>query len=81
MFAVLSGPIGTDTVLALWKPETERVDDLRAQGLRVRLSARPGFVERLSYRAPRTGYYYLQVKVQEAAGGSGPYTLQFAKRG
>lgn len=81
VFAVLSGPIGTDTVLALWKPETERVDDLRAQGLRVRLSARPGFVERLSYRAPRTGYYYLQVKVQEAAGGSGPYTLQFAKRG
>jgi hypothetical protein len=81
LFAVLSGPSGTDTVLALWKPETVRVDDLRAQDMRVRQSARPGFVERLSFRAPRTAYYYLQVKVQEPAGGAGPYTLQFSKKG
>lgn len=79
LFAVLSGPEGTDTVLALWKPETEHVDDLRAQGMRLRSSARVGFVEKLSYRAPRTAFYYLQVKIQVAAGGAGSYKLQFAK--
>jgi hypothetical protein len=79
LYAVLSGPTGTDTVLALWKPETTAVDDLRLQALRVRLSSRPGYVERLSYRALRTGTYYLQVKVQVAAGGAGQYTLQYER--
>ena len=77
LFAVLSGPKDTDAVLALWKPESRHVDDLRSQDLRLRLSTRPGSVERLSYRAPRAGFYYLQVKMQ--AGGAGPYILQFAK--
>ena len=77
LYAVLSGPKDTDTVLALWRPETRHVDDLRSQNMRLRVSARPGFVERLAYRAARTGFYYLQVKMQ--AGGAGPYTLQFAE--
>ncbi len=78
LYAVLS-PNGADTVLALWKPGTTHVDDLRAQDMRVRVSVRSGRVEKLSYRAPSTGYYYLQVKIQTAGGGAGAYTLQFAK--
>jgi hypothetical protein len=81
LFAVLSGPKDTDTALVLWKPETQHVDDLRAQNMRLRSSTRPGFVERLSYRARRTGFYYLQVKIQVASGDAGRYTLQFAKKG
>jgi subtilisin family serine protease len=79
LFVVLSGPTDTDTVLALWRPGTERVDDLRKQSMRLRVSARPGFVEKISYVARRTGFYYLQVKIQ--AGGAGRYTLQFSKTG
>ena len=77
LYAVLSGPTGKDTALALWKPETVRVDDLRAQDMRLRHSARPGYVEKLSYRAPRTGFYFLHVKIE--AEGAGPYKLQFSK--
>ncbi len=78
LFAVLS-PRGTDTILALWKPETVHVDDLRAQSMRLRASRKVGRVERLSYRARRTGFYYLQVKIQAAGGGDGSYALQFSK--
>ena len=77
LFVVLSGPTGTDTALALWKPATLHVDDLRAQDLRVRHSARSGFVERVSYRAPVSGYYFIQVKIE--AQGSGAYELQYAE--
>ena len=80
LYAVLSGPRNTDTALTLWKPATQHVDDLRTQNMRLRSSSRPGFVERLSYRASRTGFYYLQVKIQVASDDSGRYTLQFAKR-
>ena len=51
LFAVLSGPKGTDTVLALWKPETGTWTTCARQGLRIRHSARAGFVEQSS----RTG--------------------------
>jgi len=77
LYAVLSGPAGTDTALALWKPATLRVDDLRAQDLRVRHSARSGVVERVSYRAPATGFYFLQVKIE--AEGEGAYKLEWAR--
>ncbi len=77
LFAVLSTPKRTDMVLALWRPGTRHVDDLRAQGMRLRQSARPGLVERLSYRARRAGFYFLQVKI--AAEGAGPSELELAR--
>jgi subtilisin family serine protease len=77
LYAVLSGHKGTDTALALWKPATVNVDDLRAQDLRVRHSARAGSVERISYRARATGFYFLQVKIE--AEGAGSYKLEWAK--
>jgi hypothetical protein len=77
LFASLEGPPRTDVNLLLWRPGTRRVDDLRAQSLRARQSARPGPVEFLSYRAPAAGRYYLQVKI--AAAGAGKYRLSLAK--
>jgi subtilisin family serine protease len=79
LFAVLSPPTRTDTALALWKPGARHVDDLRSQDLRVRHSprSRGGGTEKLSYRARRAGFYYLQVKIE--AEGSGQYKLEWSK--
>jgi subtilisin family serine protease len=79
LIASLRGPVDADTNLALWKPGTKRVDGLAVRiGLRVRLSAGPGAVERVAYRARATGWYYLEVKVSTP--GAGPYRLDFAKQ-
>jgi len=79
LYAVLSPPSGTDTALALWKPGARHVDDLRSQDLRIRHSVRSGRrgTEKLSYRASRTGFYYLQIKIE--AEGTGQYKLEWSK--
>jgi subtilisin family serine protease len=79
LFAVLSPPSGTDTALALWRSGTLHVDDLRRQDLRIRHAVRSGKrgTEKLSYRARRTGFYYLQVKIE--AEGTGQYKLEWSK--
>ncbi len=71
------GPAGTDTNLVLWHPRTRHVDDLRALQRVVRQSVGPGPHEFLSYRAPRAGWYFVQVKLSSR--GSGRYTLAIVK--
>jgi hypothetical protein len=44
----------------------------------VRQSARPGPREHLSYRAPKAGWYFVQVKL--GSRGSGRYSLAVVKR-
>jgi subtilisin family serine protease len=77
VFASLRGPAGTDTNLILWRPGTKHVDDLGSLALVARQSARPGPREWLSYRAPKTGTYYVQVKL--GSRGSGKYKLAIVK--
>jgi hypothetical protein len=77
VYASVRGPAATDTNLILWKPGTRRVDDLASLRLIVRQSARPGPRENLSYRAPRAGIYYVQVKL--GSRGSGRYRLSIVK--
>ena len=77
VFASLRGPAGTDTNLILWQPGTKRVDDLGSLALVARQSARPGPREWLSYRAPKTATYYIQVKL--GSRGSGTYKLSIVK--
>jgi hypothetical protein len=77
--AKLTGPVGTNADLVLWKPGTSRIDDLRSQRLRAAQSARPGALEQIVYRTPATGWYFLEAKVTSA--GAGAYDLTFAKRG
>ena len=54
----LDGPANANTNLVLWKPGTERVDDVKTPQLRAAQSVKPGSVEQLRYRAERTGWYY-----------------------
>jgi subtilisin family serine protease len=77
LYAGLRGPPGADAALAVWSPETASVDDLRRQELRVRGSSRPGPRQYLAYRAPATGWYFLQVKL--ASPGAGLYKLTLVK--
>ncbi len=71
------GPVFTDTNLILWRPGTKHVDDLASLGLVARQSARPGPQEHLSFRAPKAGTYYVQVKL--GSRGAGKYRLVLVK--
>jgi subtilisin family serine protease len=65
-----------DPSLILWKPRLDRLADARSD-LRARRSIHgPGVPERVVYRAHRSGWYYLQVKL--AKPGFGPYRLTLA---
>ena len=77
VYVSVRGPAGTDTNLILWQPGTKHVDDLASVGLVARQSARPGPREYLSYRAPKTGTYYVQVKL--GSRGAGKYKLVIVK--
>jgi hypothetical protein len=63
--------------LVLWKPGTSRVDDLRTQKMRAAQSIAPGSTQRVTFKAPGRGWYYVEVKVTSP--GSGPYTLTLTK--
>ncbi|HUQ23246.1 MAG TPA: S8 family serine peptidase [Gaiellaceae bacterium] len=77
VYMSVRGPAGHDTNLILWSSGTKRVDDLASVGRVVRQSARPGPVENLSYRASKTGTYYVQVKL--GSRGAGRYKLVIVK--
>lgn len=73
----LDGPAGATSNLLLWKPGTQRVDDLRKQNLRAAQAIAPGASHRLGYRVQKNGWYYVEVKV--ATRGSGPYELTLTR--
>ena len=78
VYLSVRGPTGTDTNLILWGPGTRAVDDLDSLALRGEAqSARPGPRDYLSYRAPKSGWYYVQVKLGSA--GSGRYKLRSSR--
>ena len=65
-----------DPSLILWKPGLRRLADARSD-LRARRSIHaPGVPERISYRAFRNGWYYVQVKLARPA--IGPYRIRLA---
>ena len=78
VYLSVRGPAGTDTNLILWRPGTEKVDDLASLDLVARQAARPGPQEYLPYRALKAGTYYVQVKL--GSRGSGRYRLTIVKR-
>ena len=71
-------PTGTAAALLLWRPGTQSVGGLRSQRLRLAHSVSRGAVEQLVYSAPRTGWYYLELKASTE--GYGPYTLTLSRR-
>ena len=77
--ARLFGREGVNVNLVLWNPGTRGLDDTRTlSGRQLEKSATPSSIERLSYRAERTGRYFVQVKVSDP--GDGPYTLELRRR-
>jgi subtilisin family serine protease len=71
--AVRSGE-RVDTSVVLWKPGLHQLADARSDLRAKRSIHAPGVTERLSYRAHRSGWYSLQVKL--ARPGAGPYRLR-----
>jgi serine protease len=72
----LSGPTAGNSNLILWRPETVRLAKARRAD-RLVSSVRPGAEERISYRARRTGGYFVEVRL--ARGKSGLYRLEIDK--
>jgi subtilisin family serine protease len=69
--------IRSDLNLAVWRPGTRRVDHHRSVHQLVSHKGGPGASERLVFRAPRTGLYYVQVKISTP--GAGQYQLKLAR--
>ena len=68
---------GADLSLALWRPKTRSIEDVRNFRLRARVSARAGAREYFSYRAPATGSYFVQVRMSSP--GTTSYRLTIVK--
>jgi subtilisin family serine protease len=73
----LKGPESVDANLVIWKPGTKRINEIRYASRWAARSIRPGAQDRLTYRARRTGTYYVQVKISEP--GSGAYSLTLVR--
>jgi subtilisin family serine protease len=74
----LEGPEGASSNLLLWRPGTKRVGDLHRQNLRAAQAIGPGPWHKLGYRAPSTGWYYVEVKL--VTRGFGLYELSITRR-
>jgi subtilisin family serine protease len=68
---------GPDLNLAVWLPGTKRVDHHRSVHQLAGHRSGPSANERLAYRAPRAGLYYVQVKVSQP--GAGSYQLRLLR--
>jgi subtilisin family serine protease len=73
----LTGPPSVSSNLLLWRPGTKRVGDLRTQNRRVAQAIGPGSVHRVGYRVPKSGFYYVEVKLPSR--GAGAYELSIAR--
>ncbi len=68
---------GAHVSLVLWRPGTRSVLDSRNRKLQVAHSAAPGARQRVLFRSPARGWYYVEVRVDTP--GRGAYTLSLAK--
>jgi len=80
LFARVSSGRASSVRMALWAPGTERVEGLDAQQLRLVQSRAVGGQARLAYRAPRTGTYYLELKLVQKNTDPVLYRLALARR-
>jgi hypothetical protein len=65
--------------LALWAPGTKRVESLDLKNVRVAASHRAGRQARLSYRATKTGTYYVAAKLVSQTRDPVEYRLALSK--
>ena len=72
--AAIRGTAGTDMNLMLWRPGVRRLGPATSPRLLAARSTGPGATESVSYRAPATGWYFVQVSMREE--GAGGYSLR-----
>ena len=65
--------------LSFWRPGKHGLHKGRLGSWRVAQSAQVGKMQRLSYRAPQAGWYYVQVRASH--GATGRYSLRLRKTG
>jgi hypothetical protein len=77
--ASLDGPFRADSNLVLWSPAARHLEQFSLKTLQQRLvaSSKRGWRQKVSYRARRAGWHYLQAKV--VTGNAGPYKLNLTK--
>jgi subtilisin family serine protease len=66
---------GAAVDLSFWRPGTSTV--LRGRKGRIATTAGPASTQRLSYRAPKAGWYYVALRATQHGGGG--YTLRLTK--
>jgi hypothetical protein len=81
VFARLTPQAAADVRLALWAPGTQHVESLDLRNVRLAVSRRVGAQARLSYRARRTGVYYLAAKLVSPLRDPLPYRLAVGRTG
>ena len=74
----LGGPSGTNTDLALWRPETQTIGARRSDRLAFRGTGRPRTSGSCT-GSPQTGWHFLEVRLSGGQGGR--YTLKLARSG
>ena len=78
VYVGLTGSDSTlDLSLALWLPKARSLENVEDSRFRVRTSALPGSRQYFSFRASRTGTYYVQVRI--ASPGAMRYRLAIVK--
>jgi len=66
----LRGPEGMDVNLILWRPGAESIEEFPPRGLVAKVANKPGARELLRFKAEEGGWYYLEVKLSQGAGGA-----------
>jgi subtilisin family serine protease len=70
--------VGANVSVELWRPATRKVDvPATVKKLRAAQSASAGATPHIAFRAPTTGWYYVEVKA--ASPGFGSYSLRLSK--
>jgi subtilisin family serine protease len=80
VFARLTPDTSARIRVTLWAPGTKRVESLDAENVRVAQSRRVGIQARLSYRATRTGTYFLEAKLFSQTREPAQYRLSVSRR-
>jgi hypothetical protein len=73
----LDGPNGRKPTLVLWRPGTKHVTPVTAIAVRTGavLAFKGGADPRFTYRVPRSGWYFVEVKAPKAGGGAYDLTV------
>jgi hypothetical protein len=75
----IAGWSGANISLELWRPGTRKVDvPDQVKKLRAAQSLRSSATPHLAFRAPSTGWYFVETRA--ASPGSGAYALKLSKK-